>query len=87
MAAARPSAAYAQGKLFDSVRDILANNGLTPACVDTIGVSCGGPLNSKAGIILCPPNLNGWVNVPFVQMLVRFNPAAEKITVCRLAPA
>lgn len=61
--------AYAQGKLFDSVRDILANNGLTPACVDTIGVSCGGPLNSKKGIILCPPNLTGWVNVPFVQML------------------
>lgn len=34
-----------------------------------IGVSCGGPLNSKEGIILCPPNLPGWINVPICKIL------------------
>lgn len=28
--------------------------------VQAIGISCGGPLNSKEGIILSPPNLPGW---------------------------
>ena len=31
--------------------------------LDGIGISCGGPLNSKAGIILSPPNLPGWDNI------------------------
>lgn len=34
-----------------------------------IGVSCGGPLNSKRGVILSPPNLPGWDNVPIVDIL------------------
>ncbi|WP_411677888.1 ROK family protein [Caproicibacter sp.] len=29
-----------------------------------IGVSCGGPLDSRAGLILSPPNLPGWNRVP-----------------------
>lgn len=28
--------------------------------VVAIGISCGGPLNSKTGVILSPPNLVGW---------------------------
>lgn len=34
-----------------------------------IGVSCGGPLDSRAGLIQSPPNLPGWDNVPIVHML------------------
>lgn len=34
-----------------------------------IGVSCGGPLDSRKGIVLCPPNLPGWVNIPLTKML------------------
>ena len=33
------------------------------------GVSCGGPLNSREGTILSPPNLPGWDNVPIVKIL------------------
>jgi len=33
-----------------------------------IGISCGGPLDSKKGIIYSPPNLPGWDNVPIVQL-------------------
>ncbi len=36
-----------------------------------IGISCGGPLDRKSGLILNPPNLPGWVNVPVCRMLGR----------------
>lgn len=36
---------------------------------DAIGISCGGPLNSKQGIILSPPNLPGWDRVHIVEQL------------------
>ena len=36
---------------------------------DAIGISCGGPLDSKKGIIMSPPNLPGWDNVHIVEML------------------
>ncbi len=36
---------------------------------DAIGISCGGPLDSKKGIIMSPPNLPGWDNVPVCDMI------------------
>lgn len=36
---------------------------------DAIGISCGGPLDSKRGVILCPPNLQGWINVEIVKQI------------------
>lgn len=33
-----------------------------------IGISCGGPLDSRKGIIYSPPNLPGWDNVPIVEI-------------------
>ena len=37
------------------------------AAVTSIGISCGGPLDSKRGIVMSPPNLPGWDNVPVVE--------------------
>ncbi|NLG36963.1 MAG: ROK family protein [Clostridiales bacterium] len=34
-----------------------------------VGVSCGGPLDSKRGVILSPPNLPGWDDVPITDWL------------------
>lgn len=34
-----------------------------------IGVSCGGPLDTGKGLILSPPNLPGWDNVPITAWL------------------
>lgn len=45
---------------------IIREMGVTP---DGIGISCGGPLDAAEGVILSPPNLPGWDNVPIVQML------------------
>lgn len=36
-----------------------------------IGVSCGGPVNSKLGLILSPPNLPGWDEVPITKWLTQ----------------
>ena len=36
---------------------------------ECIGVSCGGPLNSTTGVIIAPPNLPNFKNVPLVDIL------------------
>lgn len=60
---------YAYDKLCTAMEEILARNQLDFSRVHAIGVSCGGPLDSKHGVILCPPNLPGWVNIPLPAML------------------
>ncbi|MBE7037539.1 MAG: ROK family protein [Ruminococcaceae bacterium] len=37
--------------------------------IDAIGISCGGPLDSKNGIIMSPPNLLGWDNIKIVDYM------------------
>lgn len=37
--------------------------------VVAIGISCGGPLDSRKGIIMSPPNLPGWDNVHIVDIM------------------
>lgn len=37
--------------------------------MSVIGISCGGPLDSKKGIIQSPPNLPGWDDVKIVEYL------------------
>lgn len=46
------------------VKDILFCKGLTNGDeIQGIGISCGGPLDGKRGIIMSPPNLPGWDNI------------------------
>jgi glucokinase len=47
--------------VHDQIKDIAKSE------ISGIGISCGGPLNSKAGIILSPPNLIGWDNIEVVK--------------------
>ncbi len=39
--------------------------------VKAIGISCGGPLDDKEGVILSPPNLQGWDRIPITQLLTK----------------
>lgn len=39
----------------------------TPTCI--VGISCGGPLSVERKMILSPPNLPGWDEVPVVEYL------------------
>ena len=56
-------------KLYRNIEEMMEKHRLVPADILGIGVSCGGPLDSKKGIIMGPPNLYGWDYVPIVQML------------------
>lgn len=48
------------------IRSLLAE---FPDCnLKRIGISCGGPLDSKTGTIYSPPNLPGWDNVPITKI-------------------
>lgn len=44
-------------------------DGILPSKPDAIGISCGGPLDSKRGVIMSPPNLPGWDNVEIVNQI------------------
>lgn len=35
---------------------------------DAVGISCGGPLDSNRGIVMSPPNLPGWDNIPITSL-------------------
>ncbi len=54
-------------KIKNAVQNILDK--LSAEKVKYIGISCGGPLDSKTGVILSPPNLPGWDNIPIVSIL------------------
>ena len=56
-------------RIMGAVDKILAQNGLTADDAQAIGVSCGGPLDSRTGRVLSPPNLPGWVDIPLTDML------------------
>lgn len=52
---------------LENLQDIIEK--MMTAEVKAIGVVCGGPLDSKKGLILSPPNLPGWDEVPIVEIL------------------
>ena len=54
--------------LFATAEGVLNKHGVTRQDIQGIGISCGGPLNSKRGVVLSPPNLPGWDNVPIVEI-------------------
>jgi glucokinase len=55
--------------LFAKVDFLLEKNNLSEDVIEGIGISCGGPLNSRKGLILSPPNLPGWDNIPIVALV------------------
>lgn len=55
-------------KLFELATQQLENKGISINHISGIGISCGGPLSSKKGLILSPPNLPGWDAIPIVTM-------------------
>ena len=56
-------------KIKDSIRAVLERNGVPESGIQAIGISCGGPLDSRTGIIMSPPNLPGWDSIPIVKIL------------------
>lgn len=56
-------------ELISSSEALLERNGIEHEDVISCGISCGGPLDSNKGIIMCPPNLPDWDNVPLADII------------------
>lgn len=56
-------------RMKDLIRGMLDRKALAVEDIVGIGISCGGPLDSKRGLIMNPPNLLGWDNIPIKRML------------------
>lgn len=54
---------YTLDLLMENMDTTINRNHIKALDVKSIGISCGGPLNSKNGIIMSPPNLIGWDNI------------------------
>ena len=50
---------------------ILVETGTAKCDIIGIGISCGGPLDSRRGVVQSPPNLPGWDDVPAVAIVER----------------
>jgi glucokinase len=55
--------------ILTSIEHMIKKHALANGNISAIGISCGGPLDSKKGIIMSPPNLPGWDNIPIVEIL------------------
>ncbi len=56
-------------KILDSSASLLSENDISILDLDAVGISCGGPLDSKSGVIISPPNLPRWHNVPIIKIV------------------
>lgn len=56
-------------EIFSMMNAVLQKKQLKSTDISAVGISCGGPLDSKKGEILSPPNLVGWDKVPIVHMV------------------
>ena len=53
--------------LLETSATIMQKHSLNAHNTSAIGISCGGPLDSKKGVIMSPPNLPGWDYIPIVE--------------------
>jgi len=51
-------------RLFELGRHAVESSGLDWQAVGAVGIGCGGPLDAKRGILVAPPHLPGWRDVP-----------------------
>lgn len=49
--------------------ELLEDPTVRGSAVAAVGISCGGPLDSRNGTVLSPPNLPGWDHVPLTAMV------------------
>ncbi len=52
---------------LNKILEIIKEYKLKYGEISNIGISCGGPLSSSKGVIICPPNLPNWKNIEIVK--------------------
>ena len=60
---------HAVDLILSMVGEVLDLAGSRREDISGIGVSCGGPLDTKTGIIYSPPNLPGWDALPLKEII------------------
>ena len=50
--------------LFGLGRRAVAESGVAWSAIGAVGIGCGGPLDAQRGVLLAPPHLAGWRDVP-----------------------
>jgi glucokinase len=53
-------------RLFELGRRAVAEAGLEWPAIGAVGIGAGGPLDSERGVLVAPPHLPGWRDVPIV---------------------
>ncbi len=57
--------------LCTHARTLCEENGIAVCDCVGVGISCGGPLDPVRGVILSPPNLPGWDEIPITETVQR----------------
>lgn len=57
--------------IISSAEILITRNNLKSTDIISCGISCGGPLDNKRGIIMSPPNLPDWDNVPITDFIYK----------------
>ncbi len=58
---------------------LLSKNGLKYPDISGLGISCGGPLDAKKGIIMSPPNLPGWDDIHVTEFFEKNTGISSKL--------
>ncbi len=56
-------------RMIAAAREVIARSGLSHAQIAAVGIGAPGPMNIPEGVLLEPPNLPGWRNVPIRQLI------------------
>jgi glucokinase len=55
-------------RLWELGRRVVAESGLEWSGIHAVGIGAGGPLDTARGVLVAPPHLPGWVDVPIVEL-------------------
>ncbi len=56
-------------RIIDELKAMCSRHALDASNTKGVGISCGGPLDSRRGVVMSPPNLPGWDSIPIVKMV------------------
>jgi glucokinase len=55
-------------RLFELGRRAIADSGVDAEQIQAVGIGSGGPLDAESGVLIAPPHLPGWHDVPVVEL-------------------
>jgi glucokinase len=58
-------------RLFELGRRVVVESGVPSREIHAVGIGCGGPLDAEHGILIAPPHLPGWHDVPVTALAER----------------